>query len=49
MNPERLLGHMQRDKKTLAGEMTFILPKGIGKVAVKKGVKAADVEKVLIH
>jgi 3-dehydroquinate synthase len=49
VNPERLLGHMARDKKTYAGEMTFILPRKIGEVSIKKGVKSTDAEKVLIH
>jgi 3-dehydroquinate synthase len=49
MNPDRLLAHMLRDKKTFAGEMTFVLPKNVGKVTIKKAVSGADVEKVLIH
>jgi 3-dehydroquinate synthase len=47
MDATRLLSHMKLDKKTVAGEMTFILPKRIGDVLIKKGVKAEDVKKAL--
>jgi 3-dehydroquinate synthase len=47
MDSTRLLAHMKLDKKTVAGEMTFILPKRIGAVLIKKGVKADDVKKAL--
>jgi 3-dehydroquinate synthase len=43
LDPARLLAHMKLDKKTVAGEMTFILPERIGRVIIKKGVKAEDV------
>ena len=42
-----LLSHMKRDKKVVAGEMTFILPEDIGKVAIRKGITTAEIEGVL--
>jgi|WetSurMetagenome_2_1015567.scaffolds.fasta_scaffold00076_46 3-dehydroquinate synthase len=47
MDAKRLLTHMKLDKKTVAGELTFILPDRIGGVLIKKGVKAEDVIKAL--
>jgi 3-dehydroquinate synthase len=47
MKADKLLAHMKLDKKTVAGQMTFILPKKIGEVAIRKGVSSADIEKVL--
>ncbi len=47
MDAARLLSHMKLDKKTVAGVMTFILPKRIGEVVIKKGVKGDDVIKAL--
>ncbi len=43
-----LLSHMKRDKKVVAGEMSFILPGEIGQVAIRKGITAADIERVLM-
>jgi 3-dehydroquinate synthase len=42
-----LMHHMKLDKKTVAGEMTFILPKGIGEALIKRGVTEEDVGKAL--
>jgi 3-dehydroquinate synthase len=47
MVASRLLAHMKLDKKTIAGELTFILPNRIGEVVIRKGVKAEDVIKAL--
>jgi 3-dehydroquinate synthase len=47
MDAHRLLPHMKLDKKTVAGELTFILPRHIGDVLIKKGVRAEDVIKAL--
>jgi 3-dehydroquinate synthase len=44
-----LLSHMKRDKKVIAGEMTFIIPEMIGKVAIRKGIATADIERVLLQ
>jgi len=43
-----LLAHMKRDKKVIAGEMTFILPVRIGDVTIRKGIRVADIEGVLL-
>ena len=45
---DALLGHMQHDKKTEGGRLTFILTKGIGQAFVAKGVDAAEVRAFLI-
>lgn len=44
---EVLLGHMYKDKKAENGELTFILPKGIGHSFVEKHVPADHVRAVL--
>jgi 3-dehydroquinate synthase len=48
LNAGNLLSHMKRDKKVVAGEMIFILPEDIGRVAIRKGITTADIEKVLV-
>ncbi|HMK55884.1 MAG TPA: 3-dehydroquinate synthase [Dissulfurispiraceae bacterium] len=48
LNAANLLSHMKRDKKTVAGEMMFVLPEKIGKVVMKKGVRTQDIERALI-
>ncbi|HTZ18997.1 MAG TPA: 3-dehydroquinate synthase [Dissulfurispiraceae bacterium] len=48
VNARNLLSHMKRDKKVMAGEMTFILPKKIGEVTIRKGVSTAEIERVLL-
>ncbi len=45
--PDRLLAHMQRDKKVESGQLTFILPRAIGACEVVKGVQAEDVLRYL--
>jgi 3-dehydroquinate synthase len=47
VDASKLLAHMKLDKKTVAGELTFILPKQIGDVIIKKGVEAKDVIRAL--
>ena len=44
---ERLIGHMQSDKKVRGGAITFILVRGIGRAFVARDVAVADVEAVL--
>ncbi len=44
-----LLSHMKRDKKTVAGEITFVLPERIGKVVIKKGITTSDIEKAVMQ
>ena len=45
--PERLLGHMGRDKKVVDGRLTFILVRGIGQAFISREVAADDVKAVL--
>lgn len=47
LNRDALLSHMQIDKKTVAGEIRFVLPERIGKVRVHKGTGAEEIRKVL--
>jgi 3-dehydroquinate synthase len=46
-DPETLIGHMQKDKKVLDGEMTFILTRGIGKAFVSRDVSRDSLFAVL--
>jgi 3-dehydroquinate synthase len=41
-----LLSSMQLDKKTVSGDLTFILPEKIGTVRIKKGLSFREIEKV---
>lgn len=45
--PERLIEHMQQDKKVVDGALTFILARGIGDAFVTRDVAATDVAAVL--
>ncbi len=42
ISPEQLLAYMRRDKKSIGGRLTFVLPLRIGKAVVKAGVPEAD-------
>lgn len=42
-NPERLVRHMQKDKKVADGRLTFVLARGIGKAFLTQDVASADV------
>jgi 3-dehydroquinate synthetase len=44
----RLLAHMGQDKKAEAGQLTFVLAKGIGEALVAKAVDPAAVHKFLL-
>jgi len=44
---EKLIAHMYKDKKTEAGQIKFILARGIGKSFVSGDTKTADLETVL--
>jgi len=46
-SPDRLLGHMAKDKKTRAGRKTFILTRGIGEAFVSRNVEDTKVLAVL--
>lgn len=45
--PERLVGHMMRDKKVQDGRITFVLAHGIGKAFVSRDVILEDVHRLL--
>ncbi|MBA4371748.1 MAG: 3-dehydroquinate synthase [Thermodesulfovibrio sp.] len=42
-----LLANMFLDKKTVSGELTFILPEKIGSVRIEKGITAEDIRKAI--
>ncbi|HSK41307.1 MAG TPA: 3-dehydroquinate synthase [Arenibaculum sp.] len=46
-DPDELIGHMAKDKKTRDGRLTFILARGIGQAFVARDVDAATVRSVL--
>lgn len=41
------LPHMQRDKKTLAGRIRFVLPKGIGRAEVVAGITESQLQQLI--
>jgi len=47
IDPGSLLEAMQLDKKTVAGELKFILPERIGTVKIHSGVSPAEVKEAL--
>jgi len=46
-SPERLVGHMSKDKKVEAGTIAFILTRGIGQAFITRDVDLEEVKKVL--
>jgi 3-dehydroquinate synthase len=46
---DRLIEHMQHDKKLSGGRLSFILARGIGRAFVAKDVNLADVKALLIE
>ncbi|MBT5110180.1 MAG: 3-dehydroquinate synthase [Rhodospirillaceae bacterium] len=46
-DPERLIGHMQKDKKVQDGKLTFILTRGIGEAFVSQDVSREELLSVL--
>src|SRR3546814_4261402 len=38
-DPDRLIGHMAKDKKVQGGRMTFVLVRGIGKALDRKSTR----------
>ncbi len=46
-DPRRLLDHMSRDKKVVAGRVVFILVRGIGEAFISDAVDPAEVEALL--
>ena len=49
LNAGNLLSCMKRDKKVVAGEMTFIVPEKIGRVAIRKDITTMDIEKIFLQ
>ncbi len=47
INAKRFWSALKSDKKNIDGQLRFVLPKTIGRVEVKSGIAASDVEKVL--
>ncbi len=47
LDARALLSSMKLDKKTVQGDITFILPERIGKVRIHKGLSLKEIEKVL--
>jgi 3-dehydroquinate synthase len=47
VNPDALTGTMKHDKKLLRGKFTFILPRKIGKVEIRRDVPPSVVRQVL--
>lgn len=47
INLDKLISHMEMDKKVLAGKMNFILPENIGKVIIYKDVNPRDIKRAL--
>jgi len=46
-SPERLVGHMSKDKKVEAGTIAFILTRGIGRAFITRDVDLEEVKAVL--
>lgn len=46
-SPDRLIGHMAKDKKVIAGRKTFILTRGIGEAFISRNIEDAQVRAVL--
>ncbi len=44
---QKLIHHMQRDKKMSDGQITFVLSRGIGKAFLYSGVDMSDIETIL--
>ncbi len=47
IDPAALLSSMQLDKKTVSGELKFILPERIGSVTMRKGISPEEIGKVI--
>jgi 3-dehydroquinate synthase len=45
---EQVITAMQRDKKTEAGRLKFILPEKIGKVRIEKGISEKTIKESLL-
>ena len=47
LQPDRLLGRLASDKKTLAGKVHFVLPAKVGEVKIVSGVEEAVIRKAI--
>jgi 3-dehydroquinate synthase len=47
IDPAVLFPFMELDKKTVAGELRFVLPEGIGRVRIQGGIAREDVERIM--
>ncbi len=47
IDSQLLLSSMKLDKKTVSGDLTFILPEKIGRVRIQRGLSVKEVEKIL--
>jgi 3-dehydroquinate synthase len=47
LNVAKLISYISMDKKAVAGEMKFILPRHIGSVIIQKGVDMATLKRIL--
>ncbi|HEX7007991.1 MAG TPA: 3-dehydroquinate synthase [Alphaproteobacteria bacterium] len=46
-DPDRLIAHMQQDKKVRDGRITFVLARGIGRAFLARDVELGDVRRLL--
>jgi 3-dehydroquinate synthase len=49
LNGDKLIPLIYRDKKTVAGEMKFILPRNIGNVVIHKGMDMEILKRIMEH
>lgn len=47
LNIEDVFAYMQLDKKAIAGELKFILPKTIGRVVIHKGISTKEIKDLI--
>lgn len=47
VDSQLLISSMKLDKKTVSGDLTFILPEKIGKVRIQRGLSLKEIEKIL--
>ena len=47
LNPDRLIGRLAQDKKTLQGKVHFVLPTRIGEVAIVSGVEPQMIHRAI--
>jgi 3-dehydroquinate synthase len=47
IDPAVLFSSMELDKKTVSGELRFVLPEGIGRVRIQGGISREDIERIM--